>query len=420
MASIAKEPNGRRRILFAAPDGKRKTIRLGKVSQRAAEAIRTKVELLLASQISGCGWDNETARWVADLPDELAHKLAAVALIPGRQKATLASFLDRYIEKRSDVKSGTQTAYGQGRDSLVEFFGAEKDLRSIHQGDAEEFMLFLKEKGYADATVSRRIKHAKQFFSAAVRRRLIASDPFAEVKAGSQENKARFYFVSLGESYQVLDACPNAEWRLIFALGRFGGLRCPSELLALQWPDIDWERDRFTVRSSKTEHHANKASRVVPLFPELRPYLEAVFEEAEPGSRYVITTYRDTNINLRVRLERIIYRAGLIPWPRLFQNLRSSRETELTERFPVHVVCQWIGNSVPVAAKHYLQVTDDHFEQALQQAAQIPAQYVRVSDRTARDADGRTPVFPVRHASLRHSTNVVIGPEGFEPPTKGL
>jgi hypothetical protein len=55
--SIAKEPNGRRRILFVAPDGKRKTIRLGKVPQRTAEMINTKVEALLAAAMSGCPWD---------------------------------------------------------------------------------------------------------------------------------------------------------------------------------------------------------------------------------------------------------------------------------------------------------------------------------------------------------------------------
>ena len=108
------------------------------------------------------------------------------------------------------------------------------------------------------------------------------------------------------------------------------------------------------------------------------------------------------------------------PWPKLFQNLRSTRETELTERFPVHVVCAWLGNSVPVAAKHYLQVTDDHFEQAIQQAAQNPAQYVRVSDRTQRDAQGHSTPNTKQYGILPTSTNKLVGPEGFEPPTKGL
>jgi hypothetical protein len=34
--------------------------------------------------------------------------------------------------------------------------------------------------------------------------------------------------------------------------------------------------------------------------------------------------------------------------PKLFQNLRSTRETELAECWPEHVVCAWIGNSKAV------------------------------------------------------------------------
>ncbi len=67
----------------------------------------------------------------------------------------------------------------------------------------------------------------------------------------------------------------------------------------------------------------------------------------------------------------IIKRAGLKPWPKPFQNLRSTRETELMEKFPAHVVCGWIGNSEAIALKHYLQVTDDHFERAVRGEAEI-------------------------------------------------
>jgi hypothetical protein len=30
----------------------------------------------------------------------------------------------------------------------------------------------------------------------------------------------------------------------------------------------------------------------------------------------------------------------------------------------MHVVCKWIGNSQPVALRHYLQVTDEDFDRA--------------------------------------------------------
>jgi integrase len=160
---------------------------------------------------------------------------------------------------------------------------------------------------------------------------------------------------------EVLDACPDAEWRLLFALSRYGGLRCPSEHLNLTWPDVDWDRGRMRVHSPKTEHLEGGGDRWVPIFPELRPYLEEAFDLAPEGALYVINRHRDTNKNLRTQLMRIIRRAGLTPWPKLFHNLRASRATELAAQFPIHVVCSWIGNTAMIAAKHYLQVTDDYF-----------------------------------------------------------
>ena len=57
--------------------------------------------------------------------------------------------------------------------------------------------------------------------------------------------------------------------------------------------------------------------------------------------------------------------AGLHTWPRLFHNLRASRETELVEKYPVQVVTAWLGNTPSVAMRHYLMTTDEHFAAAL-------------------------------------------------------
>jgi len=64
------------------------------------------------------------------------------------------------------------------------------------------------------------------------------------------------------------------------------------------------------------------------------------------------------------RKDTIIKCAGVKAGPRLFQNLRATRQTELAAEHPLHVVCQWIGNSEPIAAKHYLQMTEGDFEAA--------------------------------------------------------
>ncbi len=209
-------------------------------------------------------------------------------------------------------------------------------------------------------------------------------------------NKSRDYFVTRYEADAVLQACPDAQWKLLFALSRYGGLRCPSEHLGLRWSDIDRERDRIIVRSPKTEHHEDKELRVIPLFPELRPYLEAVRDEVNPGidvpfSSPVITRHRDVNANLRTQLLRIIKRAGLTPWPKLFQNLRASRATELAAEHPGHVAAAWLGHSTEVAQKHYWQVTDADYDRATGEVVQNPVQSIPVTS-TEGDVATKSPL----------------------------
>jgi integrase len=383
MASLSTNKDGFRRIVFTGADDVRRTIYLGEISKKAAELIQGKVESLITAATSNVSPDREVAEWLRDVKPALYKKLVAVGLATERvepERLTLGAFLDSFIAERSDVKGSTSTVYGHTRRCLINFFGRAKALDAISPGDADDWRRYLGRskkdskrptdksvngEGLADNTVKRRCGIARQFFRTAKRRKLIAENPFADMKGVAVGgNRSREFFVTKEMAAKVLRACPDAQWRLLFALSRFGGLRCPSEHLGLRWADIDWARNRFTVRSPKTEHHEGHESRVVPLFPELRPYLEAVSAVASKGDKFVITRYRDVNSNLRTQLKRIITKAGLTSWPKLFQNLRATRQTELSEIFPAHVVCRWLGNSLAVAGKHYLQVTDEHFDLA--------------------------------------------------------
>ena len=73
--------------------------------------------------------------------------------------------------------------------------------------------------------------------------------------------------------------------------------------------------------------------------------MERAFEAAPEGAEYCIGRYREPDQNLRTQLCRILRRAGIQQWPKLFVNLRSSRETELNNEFPIHVVCRWPNNT---------------------------------------------------------------------------
>jgi len=420
MASMSRDGNGRVTIQFVHPlDRKRRTIRAGKMLPRDGEALKRKVEDLVAAVESGLSLDQETQRWLTRISEGLRNKLAAVGLIEAvKTPAALESFLDAYVAARTDAKPSTLCNLRVVAARMVECFGAQRDLRRITQADADGFRLWLMEQEYAPATVGRSIRRAQQFFRHALRAKLISENPFSGLKCPPQTNKDRLYFVSREEIGAVLETCPSTQWRLVVALGRFGGLRCPSELLPLTWPDVDWERDRFRVDSPKT------GERFVPIFPELRPYLEQAFEEAEEGSLHVVTICRDAAKNMRTQLCRIIRKAGLVPWERAFHNLRASRETELMQDFPVHVVTAWIGHTALVAQNHYLQVTDSDFQRAaksgaaaLQNPVQHPAASSRVTSQKSTEVEDHCGV--TRNDARRCGTvqNAIAPRLGLEPRT---
>jgi integrase len=394
MATILNR-NGRRSIQFVNAAGDRKTLALGKVTQKQAEFIKTKVEALAAACITGFPPDDEVSAWLAKRDTVMLEKLAAVGLIGQRAVATLRSFIDKYTAGRTDAKPATKEIWRQGKMGLIEFFGENTPIGNISPGDADNYKLHLIGKKLASMTVRKRLQFATMIFRAAVRRRLLTESPFADVSIkASMPDRSRF--VTVEETTRMLEACPNHHWRTIVALARFGGLRCPSEVLSLRLTDIDWENERITVHSPKTEHHPGKECRTIPLFPELRSILEDAYDAAPEGAVYVVDERMRAgaqgkagwrNCNLRTTFNKIVKRAELTPWPRLFHNLRSSRQTELAERFPSHVVCAWLGNSEDIARRHYLQVTNEHFRQAaapsklllpaLQPALQQPSDMLR-------------------------------------------
>ena len=114
-------------------------------------------------------------------------------------------------------------------------------------------------------------------------------------------------------------------------------------------------------------------------------------------------------------------------------NLRATRQTELAECFPAHVVCAWIGNTERVAQNHYLQVTDAHFAQGVVEpvkreatagAAQNPAQSESVSVgknvEPGKSTNQNRSDLPSDSEHSRCLLNDQVAATGLEPVTRGL
>jgi hypothetical protein len=112
--------------------------------------------------------------------------------------------------------------------------------------------------------------------------------------------------------------------------------------------------NRISIPEPKVEHHEGRGIRICPIFPELRPILDEAFEIFGDKSEFVdaVPQYRAAantamgwkNANLRSKMTRLLRRAGVSGWPRLFHSVtlqegRASRQTELQRELPLHVVC---------------------------------------------------------------------------------
>ncbi|MSR29090.1 MAG: hypothetical protein EXS03_05890 [Phycisphaerales bacterium] len=376
MASLSRAPNGTKRILFTDGAGTRRAIHLGRVNVKMAESFRLRVEALLSAKALQQSLDPELTAWLRDLPELMYARLAHTGLVEPRESmmVTVGQLLERF-DSMATVKPTTLVTYRQTSGSLLQFFGATKRLCRLTPLDADSWRKAIAEpvtvkrddgepatKQLAIATVAKRVRVAKSIFRRAIRWGLMPSNPFAHLRAGSQANPGRSRYITHETIRAILDACPDAHWRTVVALSRYAGLRCPSEIALLRWADLDWERRVLTVRSPKTSGHDGHAVRLVPIGPELLPILQDLFDLAEVGVEAMLPRLRGLSTNPRTTFQKIIARAGIAQWPRLFHNLRASCSCDWVERVPNHVAAGWLGHSPLIAAKHYLQTRDAHFE----------------------------------------------------------
>jgi integrase len=217
------------------------------------------------------------------------------------------------------------------------------------------------------------VGRAKQLFYYFERTNYVPRNPFRYQRAGLVANRERDYYVTPDEAARVLDTLPTTEWKALFALARFGGLRVPSEVVGLTWEHVNFEHGLLCVPTPKTAREG-KNQRLVPLFPELRFYLSKLFDEAEPGSIYVFNQLRPLlvkpngtrNVNLRTQLIRMIVRAGLKPWPKVWQNLRRACAVDLVQEYPANLAYEWLGHSEAINRLFYFRATPQMIERATQ------------------------------------------------------
>ncbi len=295
----------------------------------------------------------DTQAWLRSADAKLVEKLHSYGLCPRYSNPTVAEFTQTYIDSKK-LNSAERTVIGltHSRANLVAHLGTDKRMDSVTSNDAVEFFDYmLTTAGVNENAAKGRLSKVRQMFNNAMERDIITRNPFKLSSHSVSVGAAKKDYIPEATILEAVKHCTTHEWKLLMMFSRFVGCRIPSEIREFTWADVNWEKNTILLKSPKTERRG-KASRLVPIFPELKPYLEKQFELAEDGELYVFPTLRK-HTNAATTAKKFVEYAGFVPWDKFWNALRASRETDLMDLVGLRRACQWIGNSPKVAMSNY-------------------------------------------------------------------
>src|SRR5688500_16257214 len=103
MASVHTEANGRRRVQVICPDGIRRSVRLGTISEREAGRIADRVQQLADDLRANALHDPSLVAWVRTAAPVVVKRLQRIGLtkLCGQASMTLEAFLKKVFENLS-------------------------------------------------------------------------------------------------------------------------------------------------------------------------------------------------------------------------------------------------------------------------------------------------------------------------------
>lgn len=370
------------RCQVTGTDGVRRNFKFSDVTRKdTLEGYKRKLKsLVLAKKLGDI--PPQDMNWISDQDDSMKARLVTLGVIevanskPKRKPLpTIAEWIEEVLKLKQDPTS--KRKFRNVRDKLVTHFGTTKRINELTKADAKRFQAFLidKENGCGlnqHSTARRYIGYCREIWYLAIDDNKLRENPFVQkdLKASVKTDKDKHHYIDGKVSRRLYAVINNDDYKLRFVLMRYAGLRSPSELNALRWKDVDFEKSELTIRSPKTEHNDDRGIRRCPIFPEVLPELNKAWDRLPFGSKSEFVLPRISNHTLRRHVLRWIGAIGEEVWPQLLVNFRRSARTDKANQFPPHIVNAWFGHSEEVS-QVYLMDTEDARSRAREQPSTL-------------------------------------------------
>lgn len=184
------------------------------------------------------------------------------------EQALMDRFL-AHLEVERNLSPETLRAYRSDLEQLYEFFEVKVDAREdaseitgLDVFQARRYLAHLQNTGYSKSTIVRKLASIRGFFRFLEREGLTERSPFHEVRT-PRVRKPLPHFLTVSEVVRLLEAPEKESFRgtrdrCILEVLYSTGLRV-SELVALDWTDIDREQEVLRARGK------GRKERIVPI-----------------------------------------------------------------------------------------------------------------------------------------------------------
>lgn len=318
-----------------------------------------------------------------------AEEEAAAARLAQEQeqnRPTLAYLWERYQEQKSEIKSNAQDR-SRWTKYLAPAFGA-KEPHEIVTLDVDRLRLKLKKDGASPQSVKHVLALFRRLVRFGVQRGICpAPDPSRLHMEMPRVNNIVTEFLTPDQVERLLEALDKCEdWRPVAAvkLALSTGLR-RSEILKLQWQDIDQERGFIRIVTPKGGRDAS-----VPMNETCKAAIRAIPRTESPflfPGKYGKGHLQDMNKPLR----KIKQLAGLPENFRVLHGLRHHYASSLASAgVDLYTIQRLLNHASPVMTQRYSHLRDETLKNgaAVMDAALNPAKGKVIELEQARQAQG--------------------------------